>query len=83
MSPSKPESGPDYVPALDLNDLLFDHPSAGFVFQLESEIAIVDRAASPGDGALVLIETSNGFSVDLYQGQAIFGVITHLIKRLN
>jgi hypothetical protein len=70
-----------YVAALDLNDLLIDHPGASFIFQLGSDIAIVDRAAIPDDASMVVVENEGRFIVDLYRHQKIFGVITYRIRR--
>jgi hypothetical protein len=83
MNYSDLERGPNRIPILDLNEILFDHPGAGFIFQLKSDMAIVDCAASPANGSLVLIQTTRGFMVDTYRGQHIFGVVTHLIRRIS
>lgn len=71
-----------YCPALDLNDLLLDHPAASFVFQVGGNLAIVDRAAFPEGDCTVIVETASGFTAEPYQHQIIFGVVTYLIHRV-
>lgn len=83
MSNPYPDTVVPCIPTLDLNELFLDHPGASFIFQLNADVAIVDRAAEPDDGCLVLVESDNAFSVGLYHGQLIFGVITHLVRRMN
>ena len=67
--------------ALDLNDLLIDHPGASFIFQVGEDLAIVDRAATPDDTCMVVVENTSGFIVETYHRQKIFGVITYRIHR--
>lgn len=68
---------------IDLNELLFDHPAANFIFRLDNDYLIVDRAVSPSDGSLVLTNNRDGYAVEAYHGQTSWGVITCQIKRLN
>lgn len=69
------------VYALDLNDLLVDHPGASFIFQVGKDLAIVDRAAIPDDTCMVVVQNTGGFTVETYHRQKIFGVITYRIHR--
>ena len=74
---------PNVAAVVDLNDLLIDHPGASFIFQLGDDLAIVDRAAIPDNASMVIVENDDGFSVDLYRRQKIFGVITYRIHRTH
>ena len=69
------------VASVDLNEMLIDHPGASFIFQLGDDLAIVDRAAKPDDTSMVIVEGRNGFLVEAYHRQEIFGVITYRIYR--
>jgi hypothetical protein len=83
MSSTNPESVAAYLPTVDLNELCFDHPGAGFIFQLDSDFAIVDCAAIPLFGCLVITERNHAYSLEFYEGQNIFGVITHIVRRIT
>lgn len=77
------EAEASYTPTVDLNHLLLDHPYCSYIFQLPSYMAIVDRAALPENGCLVMIEADHAFAVDLYHGQEIFGVVTYAIHKTH
>lgn len=72
------------IPTLDLNELLLDHTAASFLFRCSetNDLVVVDRAAKPGLGSSVIVETANGFSVEPYIGQRPWGVVTYRIRRL-
>lgn len=70
-------------PLIDLNELLFDHPAANFIFRLDRDYLIVDRAVQPSDSSLVLAHNLNGYALEAYHGQPVWGVVTYEIKRLN
>jgi hypothetical protein len=66
---------------VDLNELLIDHPGASFVFQLGNDLAIVDRAAKPDDMSMVIVSSKDGFLVEPFCHQDIFGVVIYRISR--
>lgn len=70
-------------PPIDLNELLFDHPAASFVFRLDNEYLIVDRAILPSDGSLILTQNGDGYALEAYHGQPAWGVVTYEIRHLN
>lgn len=73
-----------FAGVVDLNDLLLDHPAASFIFELSSDLAIVDRVTVPDKGNLVVVGLSNTeFAVESYNGQEIFGVVIYLIHRTH
>lgn len=69
------------VATVDLNELLIDHPGASFIFQLGDDLAIVDRAVKPDDASMVIVESKEGFLVEPFHRQRIFGVITYRIYK--
>lgn len=76
-------NAPSENPVIDLNELLFDHPAANFIFRLDDEYLIVDRAILPTDGSLILTRNHDGYALEAYHGQPSWGVVTYEIKRLN
>lgn len=71
-------------PEIDLNDLLLEHPAASFVFRCgDADYIVVDRAATPSNNSLVLVERDGSFTVDSYHGQPVWGVITRLLRKLS
>jgi hypothetical protein len=78
---ASPEASEASLPALDLNDLLLDHPAASFLFRCGDDILIVDRAALPNNRSLVLVELASGYSVESYSGQRTWGVVTYQVRK--
>lgn len=71
------------VPTVDLNELCLDHPGAAFIFEWNSDLLIVDCVATPDERSLVMVERGPDYLMEFYSGQTIFGVITHIVRRLN
>lgn len=77
------ERAPSHIPTVDLNELLFSHPAASFVFQLGPDLIIVDQAITPTSDSLVLAEHPEGLALEIYSEQVIFGVVTFYLKKLT
>ena len=71
------------VPTIDLNELIFDHPAASFLFNLNGNLLVIDRALTPNRESLVLVESEFGYSLEPYIGQDVWGVATYLLKKIS
>lgn len=83
MSSVYPNPYVEGAKAIDLNELLFDHPAASFIFKIGNDLLVVDRALTPSDDSLVLVERPSGYRLEPYNGQRSWGVVTYRIARLT
>lgn len=82
--------------ALDINQLLIRHPSSTYLFRVaghrwggqgiyDGDIAVIDRAAGPRPGDLVIVCQDDSFQLcrqrQLRPGEAAWGVITATVHR--
>lgn len=74
------DAAPCDLPQIDLNELLFTHPAACFVFDVAGDLIIVNRALAPDYDSLILASYGSRYAIEPYTGQPAWGVITHLIK---
>lgn len=74
-----------FLPTLDLNEMLLDHPAASFIFRYgdTDDLLIVDCAAVPDVDSLVIVNTYSQFSVEFYTGQDTWGVITYHLHKTS
>ncbi|MDY3868935.1 MAG: molybdenum ABC transporter permease [Pyramidobacter sp.] len=84
---------PDIIthnPALELSQRLVTRPSSTFLISLKGRssewaVLVVDRAAQPRDGAMVLLGTRRGFRVARWHDddslENLWGIVTWVVRR--